>query len=934
MSSAVSTGRDAVPVSDFGGFLRYLRRRARMTQRELGLRVGYSEGHVCRLEQNRRVPELSVLAALFVPALGLAHDPDAAGRLMELARQARADGDEPPGPSIAPDGVNRTIPAAPAHVVDRRDVLAGLDGLLTTEPIVVIRGLAGTGKTTLAAAYARDRTAHETVCWITVTPGVTASEDALVRQLARQLAHDRGGLTVLVDPADGRPHLPLDRQIDLLVAAVAERPTLVCLDNANAVAGPDVLAMLGHVTAMAGSRLLLTSKTSVDLPGAVTCRLSGLDIDQSLDLIRRLDPDMPAELAARLAERTAGNPMLLRLALGQARQPGTDREHLVASLATNPEIGDYLVHTTLGRLGTAAEHLVSLLSVFRHPVDLHDAALAEQAQVVDGGDDLLDAIGELRHRQLVDDPSVAALHPLVRDHTYARLVGDLPRRRRLHRVAAIWSEHARDDVLEAAWHFSQADADGRAIEVMTDRVRTLIGRGQALAAGDLATELRDRLRRRPAGGEPLRRAHVLVGDLLVNTARADDAESAYRTALAASGSPALRATVARRLAESMLHRGQVPEALKLCQNAADRLDAQDVLLHAELAATQAQARLQLSEYDEALRLGHAALDLAARITTIAPEPADEVAAHAGFTVGVVLRMQSRHATADAALRAAADRARRVGLHHLAGRCLFNIGALWMEQGDLVESLRVWESVAVTMRATGDNYGLARVLHAMAAVRHYRGEPAEDLALCEQAGALKRQHGDAQGMANVDLGRALALRTLDRVDEALAVLHGILAGPMSHTEPSARVHYLDAYGTTLLVAGRTDDALDPLREALDLAERTGGLYERVTRQHLALAELAAGDPERAIELADEELPGKGSLLELQLDARLLRAAVALARHDRAGVAAAADELARWVDATGFLLHRTTPAALNTAAADPPPPRDIPRLIWVTGPRKGR
>ena len=38
-------------VADFGGMLRVLRHRARLTQRELGLAVGYSEAQISRLEK-------------------------------------------------------------------------------------------------------------------------------------------------------------------------------------------------------------------------------------------------------------------------------------------------------------------------------------------------------------------------------------------------------------------------------------------------------------------------------------------------------------------------------------------------------------------------------------------------------------------------------------------------------------------------------------------------------------------------------------------------------------------------------------------------------------------------------------------------------------------------------------------------------------------
>src|SRR5438876_2383651 len=73
----------------FGELLRYLRRRARLQQRDLAIAVGYSEGQICRLEQNQRLPDLPTLAARFVPALDLGGEPELAARLLELAFAAR-----------------------------------------------------------------------------------------------------------------------------------------------------------------------------------------------------------------------------------------------------------------------------------------------------------------------------------------------------------------------------------------------------------------------------------------------------------------------------------------------------------------------------------------------------------------------------------------------------------------------------------------------------------------------------------------------------------------------------------------------------------------------------------------------------------------------------------------------------------------------------
>src|SRR5215207_6928695 len=75
--------------SSFGELLRYLRRRQRLTQIELAIAVGYSTAQISRLEQNQRRPNPSTVQALFIPALGLEHEPGMVARVLELARAAR-----------------------------------------------------------------------------------------------------------------------------------------------------------------------------------------------------------------------------------------------------------------------------------------------------------------------------------------------------------------------------------------------------------------------------------------------------------------------------------------------------------------------------------------------------------------------------------------------------------------------------------------------------------------------------------------------------------------------------------------------------------------------------------------------------------------------------------------------------------------------------
>src|SRR2546423_3299032 len=119
--------------------LKFLRRRARLTQRELGGAAGYTETHISRLEQDQRPADVATLAALFVPALGLDREPALATRLLELAARRGRGGGSPAGSS--------GIPALPPRAVVRAGVLSELRQRLAGERRVAGCGVARIGET-------------------------------------------------------------------------------------------------------------------------------------------------------------------------------------------------------------------------------------------------------------------------------------------------------------------------------------------------------------------------------------------------------------------------------------------------------------------------------------------------------------------------------------------------------------------------------------------------------------------------------------------------------------------------------------------------------------------------------------------------------------------------------------------------------------------
>ena len=73
----------------FGPALRYLRKRARLTQEELARAVGYSREQIARRENGPRLPDLAVIAALFVPALLLERERALVEQFLALAGETR-----------------------------------------------------------------------------------------------------------------------------------------------------------------------------------------------------------------------------------------------------------------------------------------------------------------------------------------------------------------------------------------------------------------------------------------------------------------------------------------------------------------------------------------------------------------------------------------------------------------------------------------------------------------------------------------------------------------------------------------------------------------------------------------------------------------------------------------------------------------------------
>src|SRR5258706_14402211 len=144
----------------FGELLRFLRRKADLTQRELSIKVGYRQSQISRLERDERAPEEATLAARFVPALFVEDQPQWIARLLELgaATHSQITDVDQPRPSVEAKPVSpNNLPIQLTNFFGREKELKEIKSLFTSDlsaegyvSLLTLSGHGGCGKKRLA----------------------------------------------------------------------------------------------------------------------------------------------------------------------------------------------------------------------------------------------------------------------------------------------------------------------------------------------------------------------------------------------------------------------------------------------------------------------------------------------------------------------------------------------------------------------------------------------------------------------------------------------------------------------------------------------------------------------------------------------------------------------------------------------------------------
>jgi predicted ATPase len=255
----------------FGELLRFLRRKADLTQRELSIAVGYSESQISRLEQNERAPEEATLAARFVPALYIEDEPQWVVRLLELGAttHSHAPNADVLQPIAEAKSTPHNLPIQLTSFIGREKEIAEIKRLLSNEGsvrLLTLTGHGGCGKTRLALQSASGLLDdfHDGVWLIELAP---LADPALLPQtvaavLGLKEEPDRPLLSTLANHLRGKRILLILDNCEHLVQASAQ------LADALLHACPEVhiLATSREMLGISGERALIVSSLSMPDP--------------------------------------------------------------------------------------------------------------------------------------------------------------------------------------------------------------------------------------------------------------------------------------------------------------------------------------------------------------------------------------------------------------------------------------------------------------------------------------------------------------------------------------------------------------------------------------------------------------------------------------------------------------------------------------------
>ncbi len=707
----------------------------------------------------------------------------------------------------------------PSDFVGREAELSAYRRHLLDRHLLIITGMAGVGKTALAARLVSEAPfAASPVFWHSFHQDDEI--ETILWLLAAFLAHHNRPAIWRLLQQDRRP--PTGVVLRAILQQITQIRAILCFDDfhhidQNAYDEYFFQPLLGYLGP--SLRLILISRyTPKHFTMPMPPSLEGLDkhaIRQLLAL-RGVQPS-PEELDF-LYQTSQGNPQLALLALTVLQQGG-DVSARDAFWSTEPIIRYLLLEIYQGLSETER-------AVMRLTALLDDALCTREAiESILGQGSQLETLLSLIEKNLLTvykTPNETAYRPheLVRRFFY-ELMSEQERRHYYLRAARFFE--SRGDALTVAYLYTQAGRWEDALPWLPERPYIYVGRGKAAWLSLIAEELREELKTGKRGDAYFRLVKILGalhryrGEL---TKALQIAQAAYEQA----PDDAIRAEMNMEIGLAHEFMGAYRQAGDCYERALNYYEsAGDVRGMIDAWRGLGWIAYRLGEVEAAIAYHRRSLALVEKMGD------EALLAQALFSLGTALMSAGPDAWAEAKQRltASRDRFHRLGNRLTEAKAIGNLGYLAGLEGDEETQLALYQEAIAAMEAIGDAKSLQIGYHKLAMLYLVRGEAAQ-----------ARRY--AQALQQVTEMTDLApYHSIAQADLALAALaEGDLAGAEEHARQALEIAEALEEGIALGVALRAVAAVKARLGDEDAAREARA-------RSLAIFDAYHADDERAI-----------------------------------------------------------------------------------------
>ena len=328
----------------------------------------------------------------------------------------------------------REMPPDTKDMLGRDKDIAKLRGRLKSHKVLGIIGLAGIGKSTVAAKLAEELKGEYKICWKDMSRSYEFN--AFVAELLSQIA----GVS-----AESISEYTPEQRIGALIGVVDEKPSFLVLDNfehclENRTISDQYLSRLLNECCRKehGSKIIITSRVNPDAlhVGYTKYDLGGIEKGSGVELLKRRGLKAEKKTLEFAEEKVDRHPYALQLLASLVVSYRADLKKCLEEEKIWPaEMEEVFLKEHFGRMSDPERGILEGMSVYREPVP-------EEAIAVFDGDNVYELLRSLGNKSLVlSADKLYFLHPIVKDYAYNNLK-DKPT---AHHNAAEWYEETYGD---------------------------------------------------------------------------------------------------------------------------------------------------------------------------------------------------------------------------------------------------------------------------------------------------------------------------------------------------------------------------------------------------------------------------------------------------------------------------------------------------------